>query len=135
MKAVPFPFTLRTGGSSSLMALSHRAISAVLPRDFGLYEKGFHEGSLLMELSGQKLLRIWISEEPERGRKFISEKALAAFEMETSAPTGFIFSLTYVSFSKSLMVFYEAQHSWDSWDMSHPLHRGEFKHSASAQMC
>lgn len=82
------------------------------------------------------------SEEPERGSKFIPQKAQAEFTEfmclqwnETNAPTGFIFFLSYVSFSKLLVVFFETQHSWDSWDISHPLHRGEFRHSVNALTC
>lgn len=33
------------------------------------------------------------------------------------------------------MVFYETQHSWDSWDKSHPLRRAEFGHSEKVVTC
>lgn len=84
------------------------------------------------------------SEEPERGSKFIPQKAQAEFAKfmclqwnETNAPIGFFFFffLSYVSFSKLLVVFFEAQHSWDSWDISHPLRRGEFRLSVNALTC
>lgn len=76
------------------------------------------------------------SEDLERAGKFIPEKAeqnlpnsCTCNEMKQMHQQVFISFLSYVSFSESWMVFYEAQHSRDSWDVSRPLCRGEFGHS------
>lgn len=100
--------------------------------------KRMWRGSLLMGLSGQKLLRY----SPKHLRTWKGLASLSRKKQRQNLPNSctcnemkqmhqqvFISFLSYVSFSESWMVFYEAQHSWDSWDVSRPLCRGEFGHS------